>query len=1477
MGLLNSFSNLRRWWNNDGDVRRRDDRHDQASNLRICRIEQLEARTLMAADLHLGSVFYEPHQGLDRGHGNTIQVSFDGGAAGSQLTHLVIDGNKLLDGHIKDGDVFFDTATGGLGVYGNAPYVNVNHAGFNITNVSVVDGGTQIAFDFTGFTAGMKLEFTIDTDILETATVLGAAATVDGNEFENSHMVGSFTAPHYQDITLTATYYDAFDENFAAADLASGNHLNLPPDSYLPNTVGGGGTPLDETVFTAGAVAHAPQVPLPASLAGRVWDSPNLNLVQDSGEPGIQGVNLTLLKWNGTQYVSTGLTQITDINGDYKFSNLVPGQYKVTETQPSGYFSVGDVPGQVGIQTRGITAGPDMLTDITLDGGEDSVHNDFAEAKPAELCGYVYHDRNNNGIKDPGEEGIPNVTVMVIPVSSLDPSQGTVTVHTDQNGFYCAEGLSPGQYNVMELQPTGWIDGLDIAGDAGGQAQNPGDKILGAVLIGGQAGENYNFGELLPAKISGKVYSDHNQDCIYNGTDQVLSGVTMQLLDVNNNVIGTTHTDTNGNYEFTNLTPGVYHVREIQPVGYLEEAAMAGTVGGTVLDPDNISAITIKSGDNGLYYDFCEIEPVSLAGKVWADPQGDCVFGPNDVVLKGVTMQLLNSDGQIIKTTVTDDNGNYSFDNLPPGTYSVRELQPTGYFEGGQMAGSAGGNDLVLDKITQIVLTPGTHATNYDFCELIPVSISGHVSADPNDDCSEGPGTISLSDVTMQLLDAQGHVIATTKTDSNGNYKFDNLAPGDYGVHEVQPTGYFQGMDDIGSEGGVVSATDTISQVHLGSGKQGVNYNFCEIIPTGIRGKVVSTPDGNCDIVANQTPIANVKIDLYNADGVLVATTYTDENGMYAFDNLKPGTYKVHETQPDNFFEGDAHVGTSGGTATDTDTITTIVLHSAQLGLSYDFCEVEPVALSGYVYQDGPTIFVPFGQSPPSIPTVRDGTHTSDDTPLQGIVLHLSDSAGNVVHNSNGVPLVAITDANGFYEFTNLPPGLYTVVEGAPAGYIPGLNVTGSTGGIAINRYNVGTLSILNLLSTLSIDGLSDALVRIPVPAGQNSINNNFSVVRIVELPPPPPPPHDPPPLVQQFLEPHSPILAAPVLPPPEIPVAIPPVYDAIHAEAWTWHLSVVNGGSPRSAMEIDDALVKMINTRTDVLAFNGNGIDLHNSTWILNDGTVKAPQQFIFGIPGAIPVTGDFAGDGITRIGVYVNGEWFIDMNGNGVWDAGDLYMQLGSAADKPVVGDWDGDGKADIGIFGPEWALDPRHLAREGGLPDPHNPPSGKKKNMPPLVHEATNGVRAMKLGSQGKIRADLIDHVFEYGSPGDVPVAGDWDGSGITRIGVFRQGKWYLDMDGNGKWSQGDVVVEFGEPGDRPIVGDWTGDGISKLGVYRKGKWILDTNNNRQIDALDKVFELGGPDDIPVAGDWDGSGKISVGVYHQGVIEKRVIANP
>jgi hypothetical protein len=275
----------------------------------------------------------------------------------------------------------------------------------------------------------------------------------------------------------------------------------------------------------------------------------------------------------------------------------------------------------------------------------------------------------------------------------------------------------------------------------------------------------------------------------------------------------------------------------------------------------------------------------------------------------------------------------------------------------------------------------------------------------------------------------------------------------------------------------------------------------------------------------------------------------------------------------------------------------------------------------------------------------------------------------------------------------------------------------------------------------------------------------------------------------------------------------------------------------------------------------------LDEGTWILATSYGRehaGAGELYFGLPDGVPIAGDFNGDGYDEIAIYHEGHWYVDSNGNGRWDRDDLWGWLGDDSDQPVTGDWNGDGKEDIGIFGPRWPRDSVAISGEPGLPDLQNKADGRQKNTPPAPEEATDGYRVLQANRNAQLRVDLIDHVFCYGKKGDRAVAGDWNGDGITSIGVFRSGTWLLDVDGNGRWSAADRQVKWGEEGDQPIVGDFNGDGVDELAFFRDGQLYRDTNHNGKVDGTDEIIPMGQPGDIAVAGDFNGDGVDEVAIY-------------
>jgi len=100
----------------------------------------------------------------------------------------------------------------------------------------------------------------------------------------------------------------------------------------------------------------------------------------------------------------------------------------------------------------------------------------------------------------------------------------------------------------------------------------------------------------------------------------------------------------------------------------------------------------------------------------------------------------------------------------------------------------------------------------------------------------------------------------------------------------------------------------------------------------------------------------------------------------------------------------------------------------------------------------------------------------------------------------------------------------------------------------------------------------------------------------------------------------------------------------------------------------------------------------------------------------------------------------------------------------------------------------------------------------------------------------------------------VVGDWIGCGSTKVGIYRNGTWYLDKNGNGVFDgASETNVWGGAPQDKPVVGNWNSSG-SRLGIYRDGIWYLDVNGNGVWDIASETISWGGlTQDKPVVGEW------------------------
>jgi hypothetical protein len=232
------------------------------------------------------------------------------------------------------------------------------------------------------------------------------------------------------------------------------------------------------------------------------------------------------------------------------------------------------------------------------------------------------------------------------------------------------------------------------------------------------------------------------------------------------------------------------------------------------------------------------------------------------------------------------------------------------------------------------------------------------------------------------------------------------------------------------------------------------------------------------------------------------------------------------------------------------------------------------------------------------------------------------------------------------------------------------------------------------------------------------------------------------------------------------------------------------------------------------------------------------------FGQPDDLPVAGSWSGNGASNIGTFnaATGSWRLDTNGNGVWDgcAVDTCVNaFGQPGDLPVTRELSRLNGNIIGTFRPRTVtfVKGRRVVKRG--------------------------LWNFDLNANSTFDGCSADECDTFGTLDALPVVGDWNGTGQEEVGVFlpRKGLWYLDSNGNGTLDRCRVdtcLGKFGTRGDLPVVGDWDGTGKVRVGVFRSstGEWLLDMNGNGRFDGC-KVDAcpgpFGHPGDLPVVGKW------------------------
>ena len=892
----------------------------------------------------------------------------------------------------------------------DAPYAVDSPASLgNFVWLDVDGDGVQGGIGETGMPDVVVTLYDFDDAAIGTTTTDVAGAYAFTNLVPGDYYVG-FARPSGYNFTLQDEGgNDALDSD---ANPATGR--------TIPTTLDSGENDLswDAGLYVAG------------SLGNFVWNDLDADGIQDGGETGVVGVVVNLLT-NGTVIATT----TTDVNGAYAFIGLPPWDYQVQVVAPAGWY----VSPQNQLLDDTVDSDVDVITGLaattTLDSGENDPTWDAGLYLPASLGDFVWEDVDGDGVQDAGEPAVSNVTVRLYDAATNVLDWTT----TDASGFYAFTNLVPEAYFVGFEPPAGWqLTLLDQGGDDAldSDADPTTGYAIPTVLTSGESDPTWDAGLYRPVSLGNFVWNDLNADGIQDGGETGVSNVTVNLL-TNGTIIATTTTDADGLYAFTNLPPWDYQVQVVAPAGWYVSPQNAG--GDDTLDSDVdvatglAATTTLVSGENDPTWDAGLYLPASLGDFVWLDMDGDGIQDAGEAGLPNIPVDLYAAGGGLVASTTTDVNGAYAFTNLVPGDYYIDVDVPAGWFTSPPNQGGDGAQDSDIDSAGSTATTTlisGEDDPTWDAGLSLPASLGNFVWEDRDGDGIQDAGEPGIPNVTVRLYDATSNLADTTTTDANGLYAFVNLPAGPYFVQFARPAGYQPTPADRGADDAADSDASQLTgrtvPTALLSGEDDPTWDAGFFRPASVGDYVWL--DENWDGVQDpgEEGLPNVRVQLLNSTGGVAQTTTTDINGLYLFSDLPPGTYTVRVDSTS------LPAGLAANQTFDPDATrnhqTTVTLASGDAIRTADF---------GYNWRPPSSVLGAIGDRV-WVDADADGAQDSGEPGIPNVrMLLFVDSNGDGIYNSQVASV--LTDASGFYIFTNLPAGAYQVrvaTNTLPAGYV---------------------------------------------------------------------------------------------------------------------------------------------------------------------------------------------------------------------------------------------------------------------------------------------------------------------------------------------------------------------------------------------------------------------------------------------------------
>lgn len=746
------------------------------------------------------------------------------------------------------------------------------------------------------------------------------------------------------------------------------------------------------------------------SLTVRVFNDKNNNGEYAKGEGFTSGVKVSLIAADGT-----ASALVSGDDGLVSFTGLAAGKYTLRAELPMdcSFTKKGTSGGLTGSCMDLIIEGVQECP-VELKNGEN-LEKAIGVWSTPHVSGLCWLDENGDGVRQNTEAMLPGVRVV------LEGQKNGLVYETasGEDGTWCVSHLKPGFYTLRIYVPDGMMfTRYSATGGARrsiftSEGVSYSQKTLNT--NDGASVEGQDTGYMKSGVIQGICFLDANYNGRYDEGEQPLAGVKMEALkqDGDGATVASAISGEDGTFMLHSLRGRTYKIRAVLP-----DTGITFTK--TVTDADGNHFLS-RPGRREYYWENVllsdaetrniavgAIVPATVSGVAYLDNDFSGNMNGRESVVSGLTVKLLDRDGNTVAVDKTNVKGRYVFEGLTPGDYMLSLNAKVGYAftkpgDGNVILNTSGGAG--VSEYFEVAM--GANLNGMDLGMILPCTVSGKLFGDANDNGLWDSNEHGLTAAAVHLVDEQGQKAFSVQVNPDGTYCFDAVMPGEWTVcFELPENAAFSPV----VPGGNTFASDTLTaQTEPFSLKSGDEKEIalCGALLLGrISGVAFRDDNGNGVMDAEEALMPGVTLTLTpSRDEPEPLSTVSDALGVFSLTGIHPDDYSLTVSLPEGYVLSrtdhlslPVRAGTNGETAAMT-VVMNGVADQQMLGC------VEPAALTGRLWLDeNNNGLFDEGEATPAGETVT------------------------VVDEFNGeVFAQLLTDAEGYFHTDGMIPGSFTV------------------------------------------------------------------------------------------------------------------------------------------------------------------------------------------------------------------------------------------------------------------------------------------------------------------------------------------------------------------------------------------------------------------------------------------------------------------